>query len=297
MFWNSSRDPGNWKMLVEKQAPVQLPAAHDALTAKLIERAGFSAYQIGGFALAGARHGLPDIDLTRFAEQAAGVRDIMGASTLPVLVDADDGYGDVKNVSYTVRHYESMGVAALFIEDQVAPKRCGHLSGKRVVSPESMEQKIEAAAAARQNPDSLFLIARTDALEPEGIDNALRRAERYLKAGADGIYIEAPKSEKQLEQIGRHFKGTPQMTNMFEGDDETPWLTPKELHALGFSMILYPTTLLFQTVKTVQLALDNLKHGKQASKKDAVSLAQYEEIVGLQHWAEIEKRFKAGNET
>jgi 2-methylisocitrate lyase-like PEP mutase family enzyme len=92
-----------------------------------------------------------------------------------------------------------------------------------------MEKKIEAAAAARQNPDSLFLIARTDALEPEGFDNALRRAERYLKAGADGIYIEAPKSEKRLEQIGGHFKGTPRMTNMFEGDDETPWLTPKEL--------------------------------------------------------------------
>ena len=293
MSWNSSQLPANWKTLLEKQAPVQLPAAHDALTAKLIEHAGFSAYQIGGFALAGARHGLPDIDLTRFAEQAAGVRDIMGASTLPVLVDADDGYGDVKNVSYTVRQYESMGVAALFIEDQVAPKRCGHLSGKRVVPAEAMEKKIEAAAAARQNPDSLFLIARTDALEPEGIDNALRRAERYLKAGADGIYIEAPKSEKQLEQIGSNFKGTPQMTNMFEGDYETPWLTPKELNGLGFSMILYPTTLLFQIVRTLQLALDHLRAGKQTSKRDAVSLKQYLEIVGLDHWAQIEKRFKA----
>ena len=102
----------------------------------------------------------------------------------------------------------------------------------------------------------MFLIARTDALEPEGIDNALQRAERYLKAGADGIYIEAPNSEKQLGQIGKKFRGTPQMTNMFEGDDETPWLTPKELHQLGFSMILYPTTLLFQVVKTLQGALD-----------------------------------------
>src|ERR1035438_9479302 len=102
MFWNSSSQPANWKALIEKHAPVQLPAAHDALTVKLIERAGFDAYQIGGFALAGARHGLPDIDLTRFAEQAAGVRDIMDASSLPVLVDADDGYGDVKNVRFIV---------------------------------------------------------------------------------------------------------------------------------------------------------------------------------------------------
>ncbi len=297
MFWNSSQHSANWKTLLQKDAPVQLPAAHDALTAKLIERAGFPAYQIGGFALVGARHALPDIDLARFAEQADGVRDIMRASKLPVLVDADDGYGDAKNVSYTVRQYESMGVAAIFIEDQVAPKRCGHLSGKRVVPPELMEGKIKAAAAARQNPDNLFLIARTDSLEPEGIDSALRRAERYLKAGADGIYIEAPRSEKQLEQIGSHFKGTPQLTNMFEGDDETPWLTPKELHALGFSMILYPTTLLFQVVNTLQLALEHLKNGKQVSKKDAVGLKQYESIVELDHWAQIEKRFNTEDET
>jgi 2-methylisocitrate lyase-like PEP mutase family enzyme len=194
-------------------------------------------------------------------------------------------------VSYTIRQYESLGVAAVFIEDQVAPKRCGHLSGKRVVPPELMERKIEAAAAARQNPDSLFLIARTDALEPQGIDNALCRGERYLKAGADGIYIEAPKSEKHLEQIGSTFKGTPQVTNMFEGDDETPWLTPRELHRLGFSMILYPTTLLFQVVKTLQIALDHLRDGKPSNKKDAVRLKEYEEIVGLDHWAKIEKRF------
>lgn len=206
---------------------MQLPAAHDALTAKLIERAGFSAYQIGGFALAGARHGLPDIDLTRFAEQAAGVHDIINASSLPVLVDADDGYGDVKNVTYVVRAYEQIGVSAIFLEDQVAPKRCGHLSGKRVVPAEVMEEKIKSAAAARNS--DLFLIARTDAREPEGLDAAIKRGERYLKAGADGLYIEAPKSEKELERIGKEFFGTAQMTNMFEGDNETPWLTPKEL--------------------------------------------------------------------
>src|SRR5205823_11440705 len=118
---------------------------------KLIERAGFSAYQVGGFALTGARHGLPDIDLTRFAEQAAGVRDILAACSLPVLVDADDGYGDVKNVTQTVRFYEAIGVSAIFIEDQVSPKRCGHLSGKKVIPAERMEEKIMAAVAARQN--------------------------------------------------------------------------------------------------------------------------------------------------
>jgi 2-methylisocitrate lyase-like PEP mutase family enzyme len=291
MLWNKEKPKFTWKELLKHESPLQLPAANDALTAKLIERAEFAAYQIGGFALAGARHGLPDIDLMRFAEQAAGVRDIMSVSSLPVLVDAGDGYGDVKNVTYTVHSYEEMGVSAVFLEDQVAPKRCGHLSGKKVVPSEVMEQKIEAAVAARQSPD-FFLVAPTDAREPEGLDSAMKRAESYLKAGADGIYIEAPKSEKELERIGKAFRGVPQMTNMFEGDNETPWLTPKELSMLGFSMILYPTTILFRIVRTVEQALENLKAGKPADATETVQLDEYEKIVGLPKWAEIEKRFQ-----
>jgi len=284
----------SWNELLKNHAPVQLPAAHDALTAKLIERAGFVAYQIGGFALAGARHGVPDIDLTRFAEQAAGVRDIVSACDLPVLVDADDGYGDAKNVTHTVRSYEAMGVSAIFIEDQVSPKRCGHMAGKSVVPAEAMEDKLKAALAARQASD-FFIVARTDAREPEGLDAALRRGERYLKAGADGIYIEAPKSEKELAKIGKTFRGVPQMTNMFEGDDETPFLSPKELHALGFSMILYPTTLLFRIVRALERALDDLRAGKPAPKKERVSMEEYEAIVGLPQWAVIENRFPSAH--
>src|SRR6184192_1562495 len=198
-----------WKALLEKHEVLQLPAAHDALTAKLIERAGFHAYQIGGFALVGARHGLPDVDLTRFGEQAAGVRDIMAACDLPVLVDADDGYGDAKNVTLTVGSYEATGVSAIFIEDQVSPKRCGHMSGKEVVPTDVMEQRIKAAVSARRTGD-FFVVARTDARAVEGLDGALKRAERYLKAGADGIYVEAPQSEQELRRIGRAFDGTPQ---------------------------------------------------------------------------------------
>lgn len=291
MFWNKEKPKPAWKELLKRDSPVQLPAAHDALTAKLIERAGFSAYQIGGFALVGARHGVPDIDLTRFAEQAAGARDILAACSLPVLMDVDDGYGDVKNVTYTVRLYEALGVSAIFLEDQVAPKRCGHLSGKRVVPAEKMEEKIAAAAAARCSED-FFLVARTDAREAEGLDSALRRAERYLKAGADGIYVEAPKSTRELEQIGKAFRGVPQMTNMFEGDDETPWLTPKELGKLGFSMILYPTTLLFRLVRALERALADLQAGKPTPEDQGVRLKEYEEIVGLPYWTAVEKRFQ-----
>src|SRR5947207_6434548 len=169
-----SRPKENWASLLKRHAPLQLPAAHDALTAKLVQRAGFHAYQIGGFALVGARHGLPDVDLNRFAEQSAGVRDIMAACDLPVLVDADDGYGDAKNVTHTIASYEAMGVSAVFIEDQVSPKRCGHMSGKEVVSTQIMVERIEAAVNARPSSD-LFIVARTDALAVEGLDAALKR--------------------------------------------------------------------------------------------------------------------------
>ena len=280
----------SWTQLLSKHAPVQLPAAHDALTARLIERAGFRAYQIGGFAATGARHGFPDIDLTRFGERAAGVRDIVAASRLPVLVDADDGYGDAKNVSHTVMSYEATGVSAIFIEDQVSPKRCGHMAGKDVVPAEIMVQRIEAAVAARRSKD-FFIVARTDALAVEGLKGALKRGEQYLKAGADGIYVEAPKSIEQLEQIGKTFSGVPQMTNMFEGDNETPWLTPGELHTLGFSMILYPTSLLFRVVRAIERGLADLRQGKRGSQEDAVDLQQWEEIVDVPFWAAIEKRY------
>src|SRR5438128_9207345 len=216
MFWNKEKPKPTWEELLKQESHVQLPAAHDALTAKLIERAGFSAYQVGGFALAGARHGLPDIDLTRFAEQAAGVRDIVAACSLPVLVDADDGYGDAKNVTHTVRFYEAMGVSALFIEDQVSPKRCGHMAGKEVVPAEIMVQRLDAALAARRSSD-FFIVARTDALAVEGLDAALRRGERYLKAGADGLYVEAPTRVGQSQQIGAAFKRVWQMTNLLAG--------------------------------------------------------------------------------
>lgn len=235
-----------------------------------------------------AGRGLPDVDVTRFAEQSAGVRDIVAACDLPVLVDADDGYGDAKNVTHTVRSYEAMGVSAIFIEDQVSPKRCGHMSGKEVVPARIMEQRIEPAVAARRSAD-FFIVARTDARAVEGLDGAIERAHRYVKAGADGIYIEAPKSLDELEQIGSEFRGIPQMTNTFEGDNETPWLTPMELYSLGFSMILYPTSILCRVVRMIERGLADLCQGKAMAHDEGVDLASYEEIVDVPYWALIEK--------
>src|SRR5436190_15106921 len=147
----------SWKQVLREHAPLILPAAHDALTARIIERAGFKAYQVGGFAVAGAMHAVPDLDLEHFGEKSAVARKIIHASALPVLVDADDGYGDAKNVTRTVREYETMGASAIFIEDQVAPKKCGHMAGKAVIPAKEMVNKIKAAKAARSKPDFFLL--------------------------------------------------------------------------------------------------------------------------------------------
>ena len=284
----------SWRSLLQRHKFLQLPAAHDALSAKLIERAGFIAYQVGGFALEGARFGVPDIDLIRFGEKSDAVGEIIAASDLPVLVDCDDGYGDVKNVTHAVNVYERMGVSAIFIEDQRPPKRCGHMAGKEVIPPEEMSEKLRAAAAARANEDSVFLIARTDSAESNGLEDAMRRCELYLRAGADAIYIEAEHSEKDLKRIAKEFKGVQKVVNVFEGGGKSPWMSPEQLQDLGFSMALYPTTILFRMTHAIDDALRTLRSGKPMDSKRAVSMKDFELIVELPDWALVESRFRSG---
>ncbi len=279
-----------WRQTLERHAPVLLPAAHDGLTARLIEEAGFVAYQVGGFAYAGSRFGFPDIDLIHFGEISAGLRDIVVGSSLPVMVDADDGYGDVKNVTRTVRGYEELGVSALFMEDQVAPKRCGHMEGKKVVPAEVFAGKIRAAVAVRRNPDT-FLIARTDARESHGLDEALRRGQLYLDSGADGLFIEAPHTVKELEKVASTFRGVPLIANMLEGGGKTPILKPAELHELGFAMITYPTSIIFRVAKATQRALADLLAGRPLPTDDALDFKSYEDALGLPAWRDLENKF------
>lgn len=282
-----------WKTLLRKDAPLLLPAAHDALTARIIEKMGFKAYQVGGFALSGARHAFPDIDLVQYAEQHAGLRDIMEAATLPVLIDADDGYGDVKNVTRTIEGYEALGASAVFFEDQQAPKRCGHMEDKEVITTDMMVSRVKAAAAARNSKDT-FIIARTDARYKHGLDEAMRRAEAYLKAGADGIFIEAPQSVEELQTICRHFKGVPKIANMLEGGGKTPILPPKVLHSMGFDMVTYPTTVLFRVTRAIERALGDLRDGRPMPEEDSVDFETFEDIVDKPKWSELEKRFGKG---
>jgi 2-methylisocitrate lyase-like PEP mutase family enzyme len=283
-----------WKQLLAGAQPLLLPCAHDALSARLIERAGFRAYSIGGYALVGARHALPDIGLVAFGEMSAGVRDIMTATSLPVLIDCDDGYGDVKNVTRTIAGYEAMGASAIFIEDQRAPKRCGHMAGKSVIAADAMAAKLRAAVAARRSHD-LFIIARTDARAVHGLDEALRRAEIYLKAGADGLFIEAPQSIEELARVGRAFQGVPQLANMIVGGGRTPVLPPDELARLGFAMIAYPTSLIFCVAHAMEKALADLKNGRLATGDEAVDFETFKDITALARWSDVEQRFEATN--
>jgi len=207
-----------------------------------------------------------------------------------VLVDGDTGYGDVKNVTHTIQGYEALGASAIFIEDQVAPKRCGHMAGKDVIPADEMVTKIKAAADARRNKD-LFLIARTDARAVHGLDEALRRGEKYLDAGADGIFIEAPQSVEELKRVGRAFQGVPQMANMLEGGGQTPVLPPQELKAMGFAMAAYPTSVIFRVARTIEKALADIKAGRPGASGESVDFDGFKDITGYDHWAQIEDKY------
>lgn len=276
-----------WSEVLARCRPLVLPGAYDALSARLIEQAGFEAMVIGGFPLVGARYGLPDIGLVGLAEMAAGAQDIIRATRIPALVDADQGYGDVRSVTRTVRMYESLGAAALLLEDQVVPKRCGHLAGKQVVSAAEMERKVRAAVAARSRRD-LFIIARTDARMTLGLDEALRRAERYVRAGADGIFVEAPESMQELETIARSLD-VPQMCNMLIGG-RTPIVPAQVLHEMGFRMIVHGTTLIKRVAKVLQTTLTALREGRvEFPEGDFSSLADFMQITDLDYWMGLDR--------
>lgn len=278
-----------FRQLVASERPLVLPGAHDALSAMLIRQAGFKAFFIGGFPVAGVRYGLPDIGLLGLREFADAYRDILAVTDLPALVDADNGYGDHKNVVHVVHSLERLGAQALFFEDQVSPKRCGHIAGKALVSTEEMEGKIRAAAGERMRPDT-FIIARTDAREVVGMDEALRRGERYLRAGADGLFIEAPVSIEEMDRIGRAFD-VPLLANMLEGG-RTPILKPVELEQLGFRIVIYGISLLMRITRTMQETLADIASGEMKLSGTGVGFEEYKRIVGMDEWSRIEDQYQ-----
>jgi 2-methylisocitrate lyase-like PEP mutase family enzyme len=278
----------SFRQVVATHDPLVLIGAHDGLSARLIEQAGYPAFFIGGFPLVGARYGVPDIGIKGLGEIAAGVRDILGATNLPVIMDGDDGYGDVKNVVHTIRTYEDMGVGAIMIEDQTWPKRCGHMAGKDVVDAAFMIDKVEAAVGARRDPDTM-IVARTDARAVHGLDEALRRARAYIEAGADAIFVEAPETVEELAIVGGAFD-VPQLANPLEGG-RTPILPPEELGEMGFNVIIYGISLILRITRTMKDALADFRSGEMKLWETGAGFEEYKDVVGFDDWAAAEDRY------
>lgn len=283
--------------LHREHQPLVSPLAHDALSARLIERAGFKTFNIGGSAMLAARHALPDLGLAGFAEMLAGIRDIVEASTLPCLVDADDGYGDVKSVVRTIQGYEKAGVSGALLEDQSREaKQPGAASARSVVPLEIMEQKLKAAMEARLNSD-FVIIGRTDAYGAEGLDAAIERAERFLGLGADGIFVAGLKTLEDYIRVGKAFKGTWNCAAIFEVA-ATPWLTPVELFDMGFSQVAYPNVLIGRVAKAMEQGLQRLgqlaagKHSAFKNGGQEMALQSLAEAIDLQKWNALEKKYR-----
>ena len=257
--------------------------AHDGLTATLAERAGLEAVYQGGYAVAAHHHGLPDIGLVGLSDVAESLRRITAVASVPVIVDADTGYGSEPGVRRTVLQLESAGAAAIQIEDQVFPKRCGHMEGKSVIAPDEMVLKVRAALAARRNPDTL-IIARTDALQVHGLDDAIERCNTYAEAGADVTFVDAPRSREELEEIARHVDG-PLLSNMSE-TGRTPPLTADELQQLGYSIVIFPSTQTWLFARVYQELLDEvMATGTSMGMHDRMMpFDEVNELLGLSRW-------------
>ncbi len=227
-------------VLAESSGPLLVPGVGTALEAVAAENAGFSAVYVSGYATAAWRHGVPDIGLIALAEITAALQAVTATVSVPVIVDADTGYGDVSNVADTVRRLEAAGAAAIQIEDQTWPKRCGHLSGKTVESREVAFRKIRAAARARR--EDTLLIARTDARATHDLDEAIERGRRFFEEGADVVFIDAPEGRDEVERIAAEVPGI-RLINMSESG-KTPPITLDEFAEMGIEMVLYPTSAL-----------------------------------------------------
>jgi methylisocitrate lyase len=266
------------------------PGAHNAFTARIIEQTGFKAVYLTGSGASMDLLGMPDLGFLTMTEMVVHTRNIVQATRLPVIADADTGYGNALNVMRTIREYERTGAAGVHIEDQVAPKRCGHFAGKEVISREEMIGKIEAALDARRDPDFL-IIARTDARAVLGLEEAIERGKAYRQAGADMIFVDAPESAEELRMIRRSIPG-PLMVNMSEGG-KTPLISARELQEVGYRLVIYPRSAAGAAAKAIQDLLAALK--KEGTTKNfldrIVSFEGRNQITGLDHYQELEKKY------
>ena len=278
------------RRLLKSPGLVAVPGVPDALFARIVAQSEFPAVYMTGAGTTAVRLGMPDIGLLTMTEMVDNAGRIVDACGLPLIADADNGYGGPLNVYRTIRAYEKAGAAAVHIEDQVFPKRCGHMAGKQLVSAADMVAKVKAAVDARTDPD-FVVIARTDAIAVEGFEAALDRAGKYRAAGADVLFVEAPTGLDQLRAIPKA-SDAPQLYNM-ASSGKTPFLAMREIEELGFKIVIYPNWMLFGAVRAAQRVLAHLK--ETGSVKDlrasAVSFQEFFDLLGMQEMARLESRY------
>ena len=269
------------RTLLARDEPLLVPGAYDALSARLVEQAGFDAVYMTGFGATASLLGMPDVGLLSGDEMVDNAGRMARAVDVPLLSDADTGYGNAINVARTVQQFERAGVAAVHLEDQVSPKRCGHMSGKSVVPVDEMVEKVRAAVAARCDPD-FVLIARTDARAIEGLDGALSRAQAYLDAGADALFVEAPETEAEVAEVARAFPATPLLFNWVERG-RTPMLRLERIAELGFAVVIFPVATLFSATAGMQRYLAELRTAGTPLEvlDDAADFEQFTDLMGL----------------
>jgi 2,3-dimethylmalate lyase len=286
-----SRSTARFRALISRPGCVMAPGVADALAARLVTLEGYEAVYMTGFGTSLTRLGAPDVGLLTATEMVDNAARIVDASGLPVIADADTGYGNPINTRRTIRDYERAGVAGVHIEDQVWPKRCGHLAGKRVIPANEMVAKIRAACDARIDPD-FTIIARCDAIAVEGLEAALERGGRYREAGADMLFIEAPVGREAVERVASHFEGVPLLYNM-ASSGKTPDLTADELASLGFKLAIYPNWIILAAIPAMRSVLRELKSkgGVAQIRSKVATFKEFTEIAGLPEIQELEARY------
>lgn len=267
-----------------------MPGAHDALSARIIAQTGFKALAVGGYAVSAAHLGKPDVGLLTLTEMVDHFARIVDAADIPVLADGDTGHGNITNVMRTVKEIERTGAAAMFLEDQLFPKRCGHMEGKAVIPAEEMIAKIKAAVDARTDQD-FVIMARTDALAPLGLDEAIDRANRYHQAGADMIFVEAPRTVAEMRRITTEIEA-PAMANNVEGG-KTPLLPAKELEAIGYRLVAFPTAGIYAVSAALAKTMKEiLETGSSEGFRDhMMEFESFNRFIGLPSIRETERKY------
>jgi 2-methylisocitrate lyase-like PEP mutase family enzyme len=280
------------KQLLKRNKLLVAPGCFDGLSARLVQEAGFEAAYLSGGAVARSM-GIPDIGLVTMSESIDRAVQVVSAINIPIIADADTGYGNAVNLVRSVREFERAGVAAIHIEDQITPKRCGHLDGKEVISLSEMAKKLEAAMANRTDPD-FCIIARTDARGVNGFDDAVKRANAFAKLGVDAVFFEAPQSEEELAEIPQRVPNIPLLVNVFKGG-KTPMLPMERLEKMGYRIAIYPSETQRAAIHAMRTALSTLKREGTTESIDAAltTFKERDKVVGLDDWNKIERDYMA----